>query len=102
MNDQTRPLLTLFEARASFEMGEMLLSWPLLARAPLGDGHPVLLLPGFGAGDVSLEPLRAFLTSRRYHVETWGLGRNVGFNRKFAQVVDVVGTPKRAGEFSHW
>ena len=88
MSSLPRPLLTLLEARAGFEMGEMLLSLPMLGRAPLGDGHPVLLLPGFGAGDVSLEPLRAFLTSRRYHVETWGLGRNVGFNRKFAQVVE--------------
>jgi len=88
MSKLPRPLLTLLEARAGFEMGEMLLSLPLLGRAPPGDGHPVLLLPGFGAGDVSLEPLRAFLTSRGYHVETWGLGRNVGFNRRFAQVVE--------------
>jgi hypothetical protein len=54
----------------------------------MGDGHPVLLLPGFGATDVSLEPLRVFLRNRHYHVETWGLGRNVGFNRRFAQVIE--------------
>ncbi len=83
-----RPLLTLLEARAGLEMAEMLACLPWLSQAPMGDGHPVLLLPGFGAGDVSLEPLRAFLKTRRYHVETWGLGRNVGFNRKFAQVIE--------------
>jgi len=83
-----RPVLTLLEARAGFELAEMLACLPWLSRAPKGDGHPVLLLPGFGASDVSLEPLRAFLKSRDYQVETWGLGRNVGFNRKFAQVIE--------------
>ena len=83
-----RPVLTLLEARAGLEFGETLLSLPRLVRAPRGDGHPVLLLPGFGASDVSLEPLRAFLKSRGYHVETWGLGRNIGFNRKFAGVIE--------------
>ena len=88
MSALPRPLLTLLEARAGFEMAEMIACLPWLSRAPTGDGHPVLLLPGFGASDVSLEPLRAFLKNRRYHVETWGLGRNVGFNRKFVQVVE--------------
>ena len=88
MSALPRPLLTLLEARAGLEMAEMLACLPWLSRAPQGDHHPVLLLPGFGAGDVSLEPLRAFLKSRHYHVETWGLGRNVGFNRKFAQVIE--------------
>jgi len=88
MSALPRPLLTLLEARAGFEMAEMIACLPWLSRAPKGDGHPVLLLPGFGATDVSLEPLRAFLKNRHYHVETWGLGRNVGFNRKFAQVVE--------------
>jgi len=88
MSALPRPLLTLLEARAGLEMAEMLAWLPWLSRAPQGDDHPVLLLPGFGAGDVSLEPLRAFLKSRHYHVETWGLGRNIGFNRKFAQVIE--------------
>jgi pimeloyl-ACP methyl ester carboxylesterase len=88
MKTLLRPLLTLLEARAGFELGETVLSLPLLRRAPAGDGHPVLLLPGFGAGDVSLEPLRTYLRSRHYHVETWGFGRNVGFNRRFAGAIE--------------
>lgn len=83
-----RLLLTMLEARAGFEAGTTLLALPLLRRAPLGDGHPVLLLPGFGAGDVSMEPLRQFLQTRHYHVETWGLGRNTGFSRKFSNVIE--------------
>jgi alpha/beta hydrolase fold len=83
-----RPLLTMLEARAGLEAGTTLLALPLLGRAPLGDGHPVLLLPGFGAGDISMEPLRLYLKSRRYHAETWGLGRNLGFSRRFSNVVE--------------
>jgi pimeloyl-ACP methyl ester carboxylesterase len=76
------------EARAIGEVGILLCALPLLRRSPRGDGHPVLLLPGFGAGESSLEPLRLFLVSRGYHVETWGLGRNRGFNRRFANVIE--------------
>jgi hypothetical protein len=37
----------LAEARALFEFNASLLLSPLLMRAPRGDGHPVLALPGF-------------------------------------------------------
>ena len=60
----------------------------MLAGTPRGDGHPVLLLPGFGASDTSMEPLRLFLKTRGYEVETWGFGRNLGFNRKFANGIE--------------
>jgi len=81
-------LRTLLEARAAPEFGLLLLTLPLLRQAPVGDGHTVLLLPGFGASDVSLEPLRLFLKSRGYRAETWGLGRNTGFNRRFSRVIE--------------
>jgi hypothetical protein len=83
-----RALLAALEVRAIGEVGVLLFALPLLNRSAHGDGHPVLLLPGFGAGESSLEPLRLFLASRGYHVETWGLGRNRGFNRRFANVVE--------------
>jgi pimeloyl-ACP methyl ester carboxylesterase len=53
-------------------------TWPLLRRAPAGDGHPVLVLPGLGASDVSTRILRGFLRDRGYHVHAWRLGRNLG------------------------
>ena len=83
-----RPLLTLLEPRAVLEIGTTLALLPTLLRAPRGDGHPVLLLPGFGTSDSSLEGLRMFLASRGYHVETWGLGRNRGFDRRFSALVE--------------
>jgi pimeloyl-ACP methyl ester carboxylesterase len=50
----------------------------LLACAPRGDGHPVLVIPGFLAGDKSTAPLRRGLRHLGYEVRGWGLGRNVG------------------------
>ena len=83
-----RRLRALLELRAPLEFGLLLASWPLLTRAPRGDGHPVLLLPGFGAGDYSLEALRSFLRGRGYEAETWGLGTNVGFQRRYTRVIE--------------
>jgi dienelactone hydrolase len=83
-----RALLSLLEIRAPLEFATLVATLPTLARAPKGDGHPVLLLPGFAAGDATLEPLRLFLRSRKYDVETWGLGKNVGFNRRYAKVIE--------------
>lgn len=83
-----RSLLSLLELRAPLEFAALIATLPTLARAPKGDGHPVLLLPGFAAGDATLEPLRLFLRSRNYDVETWGLGKNIGFNRRYAKVIE--------------
>jgi pimeloyl-ACP methyl ester carboxylesterase len=83
-----RSLRALLEIRAAPEFAILLATWPWLRTAPQGDGHPVLLMPGFAAGDASLEPLRLYLRSLGYEVETWGLGRNRGFNRRFASVIE--------------
>ncbi len=83
-----QPLLALLEARMPLELGATLLSLGTLRDARTGDGHPVLLLPGFGASDTSMDPLRMFLARRNYQVETWGLGRNRGFDRRFAEMVE--------------
>jgi pimeloyl-ACP methyl ester carboxylesterase len=83
-----QPLLTLLEGRIALEFAGLVLALPWLKDAPAGDGHPVLLLPGFGASDTSMEPLRLFLKTRGYEVETWGFGRNLGFNRKFANGIE--------------
>ena len=41
-----------------------------------GDGHPVLILPGFMASDFSTIPLRSFIHKMGYKVYGWGEGRN--------------------------
>jgi dienelactone hydrolase len=49
-----------------------------LATAPRGDGHGVLVFPGFLSGDMSTRTLRRFLTRLGYVVRGWNLGRNLG------------------------
>ncbi|MEO6064335.1 MAG: alpha/beta fold hydrolase [Lysobacterales bacterium] len=72
------PLLLALEGRAAFEWAACAVTWPLLRRAPRGDGHPVLVLPGLMAGDLSTWPLRAFLAQCGYVAYPWELGLNVG------------------------
>jgi hypothetical protein len=52
----------------------LLLRAPSLARQPRGGGAPVLVVPGFGAGDGSTALLRGFLGLLGYRVRGWGLG----------------------------
>jgi pimeloyl-ACP methyl ester carboxylesterase len=70
--------LFLAEVRGIFELNASLLLSPLLMRAPRGDGHPVLALPGFLASDLSMAPLRRYLTELGYDTHAWRMGRNVG------------------------
>lgn len=73
-------LLALTELpRALAEFGS--LAWSagaLLASAPRGDGHPVLVLPGFMTSDTSTRVLRRFLRTTGHDAHTWNLGRNLG------------------------
>jgi pimeloyl-ACP methyl ester carboxylesterase len=71
-------LLWLAEYRSIYEFGFALAAMPLLLAAPRGDGHPVLVLPGFLAGDLSTEPLRRYLKALGYDANGWDNGRNLG------------------------
>src|SRR6266446_3672186 len=70
--------LLLAEARGIFEFNASLWLSPLLMRAPKGDGHPVLTLPGFLASDLSMAPMRRYLKELGYETYAWKMGRNVG------------------------
>jgi dienelactone hydrolase len=70
--------LLLAEARSVFEFNASLLLSPLLMRAPRGDGHPVLTLPGFLANDLSMAPMRRYLKALGYDPYAWQMGRNTG------------------------
>lgn len=72
-------LLALTELpRAMMEAGSLPWAAPFLLQAPRGDGHPVLLLPGFMAGEVSMKPLFRYLEKLGYDPYQWELGRNLG------------------------
>ncbi len=68
--------------RVLAELSSLIYAWPLLGttlgRARKGDGHPVLVLPGFTAGDESTVLLRRFLSRLGYRALPWELGRNTG------------------------
>lgn len=70
--------LMLAEARGLFELNSSLLLTPLLLRAPRGDSHPVLALPGFLASDISMAPMRRYLKELGYDAHAWNMGRNLG------------------------
>ena len=70
--------LLLAEMRGIFEFNASLITAPLLLRAPRGDGHPVLALPGFLASDLSMAPMRRYLTELGYEAHAWQMGRNLG------------------------
>jgi len=71
-------LLWLAEGRSLWEFGFSLGAAPVLMTAPRGDGHPVLVLPGFLASDASTAPMRAYFKLLGYDVRAWDLGRNFG------------------------
>jgi len=73
------------------------------AHGPHGDGHPVLVLPGFTAGDRTTRPLRPTSPSSATPPYGWGLGVNLGpTERVLEQLPERVGRSRgqsrRAGQ----
>jgi len=78
-NRSPRLFHALLEApRALAEAATLGPALPLLLSAPKGDGHPVLVLPGYLADDASTRVLRGYLRERGYAAHGWRLGRNLG------------------------
>ena len=63
------------EALSGFEMVRLAAKTPMLWSIPRGDDDPVLLIPGLGATDRSLYPLRQFLRDKGHHARSAGFGR---------------------------
>lgn len=61
-----------------------------LRHAPEGDGHPVLVLPGFLSGDMPTWPLRQFLSNIGYQALPWGLGLNLGFSTSYHYDIEAL------------
>lgn len=64
--------------RTLIDISALSWSWPLLRTMPKGDGHTVMVLPGFLASDESTRLLRVYLQRMGYDARGWGLGRNSG------------------------
>ncbi len=74
----TEPVRTMVSA------GALAASIPLLRAAPRGEPHPVLVLPGLMASDLSTRTLRGWLGRLGYPVVGWALGRNRGPTKEVA------------------
>jgi pimeloyl-ACP methyl ester carboxylesterase len=66
------------ELRGVLELNASFLMSPALMRAPRGDGHAVLTLPGFLASGLSMMPMRRYLDRLGYRSHDWSFGRNFG------------------------
>ncbi|WP_245638372.1 esterase/lipase family protein [Croceicoccus bisphenolivorans] len=78
--DIVRPFAgwTIAEApRSLLELSMLAMSYPVLTSAPRGDGHPVMVLPGFATNDQMTAILRQFLSRLGYAVHAWDLGWNL-------------------------
>lgn len=58
---------------APWESGAVLPAWPVLQRAPLGDGHTVIVLSGSRREDANTVPLRGI--SNRATTTPWAGAR---------------------------
>ena len=72
-------LLRLGEWRTVGEYVAARLSNNAMSRWPCGDGHPVLVIPGFLAGGLSTQLLRDVLRQWGYRAYDWGMGTNLGY-----------------------
>ena len=61
-----------------------------LAKAPKGDGHAVLVLPGFLSPDQPTWLLRWYLSHQGYRVHPWGLGYNLGFSTSYHYDIEAL------------
>jgi triacylglycerol lipase len=81
------------ETRAWLEAGRLLVDPVLVGyRVPRGDGRPVVLAPGFGAGDPTLALLAGWLRRIGYRPYTCGFVTNTDCSDRALDRVDAVVT----------
>ena len=80
-------LLRVLEWRTGIEYLAALRAARRIADWPRGDGHPVLVLPGFLAGPGSTQLLRNVLRRLDYRVYDWGLGYNMGYHASMTETL---------------
>jgi pimeloyl-ACP methyl ester carboxylesterase len=75
------PFLLAMEYRALAELGAFLMCGPFFPLLPRGDGHAVLIVPGFVQDELAVAPLKQALGRLGYQAHTWDQGKNRGFSR---------------------
>jgi pimeloyl-ACP methyl ester carboxylesterase len=64
--------------RLVMELGSLKLSEPWLRKLPKGDGHGIMVIPGFLGDDRLNRSLVRFLVHLGYNASGWGMGVNFG------------------------
>jgi pimeloyl-ACP methyl ester carboxylesterase len=82
-------LFAVEQARALGELIKLRERRDLVKRMHPGDGHAVMVLPGFLAGDYSTAPLRRFLRQLQYDTHAWREGVNLGPNREMLERINA-------------
>jgi pimeloyl-ACP methyl ester carboxylesterase len=77
--------LLIRELWAPLEIAKFLWTVKRLRDLPRGDGHAVMLIPGFGVTDGMLRPLATAIEQLGYSVHGWGEGRNLGMRPRIKQ-----------------
>ncbi|HNG56787.1 MAG TPA: alpha/beta hydrolase [Solirubrobacterales bacterium] len=86
------------EMLAFAQLPRLFASSPRLLAAPRGDGSVVFDVPGWKAPEVSMQPIRTYLSCLGYDARTWGHGTNRGSVE--ADVLQFRTTVERAAEIS--
>jgi pimeloyl-ACP methyl ester carboxylesterase len=71
-------LMLALENRAFLEFWAGLINTPFLKQETVGRGRAVLVIPGFGANDISTVLLRRYLNKQGFKAAGWGMGINQG------------------------
>ncbi|GAC1604879.1 MAG: alpha/beta hydrolase [Ramlibacter sp.] len=79
------PSLALLAAEPFRAMFDAFSSHISLHPKRVGDGHPVIVYPGLGAGSMNTSQLRMFLKRSGFEVSDWGGGVNIGHEGDFDQ-----------------
>jgi len=85
--DPPSKLKLLLEPRAFLELASYFPARGLMRKLPKGDGHPVIIYPGFMASDLSTRLMRRLLTELGYEALPWKLGRNLGYSPPLAALM---------------
>lgn len=81
INRPGRPLLLTELPRAFAEGASIPGAWPVLRRAPKGDGHAVVTISAIAGDDATSLPLKLFLRYLGYDVQGWDHGMSFGATR---------------------
>src|SRR5438552_1990261 len=90
----------MFEGRVVFEYLATMACGPFLASAPRGDGHTVLLVPGFMQDELMVLVLQSYLNILGYDTHVWNEGVGADVNpdmlSRFADRVETLATASGA------